>query len=181
MAPRVIAAPDRDAEVDNAFAPVASAPPERAPAASSLTPDWGLALGISTADFAARAFTPDPDSLKTIRRFIRETITQWGLSPFADDLITVVNELTTNAVQHALTPSSGSRSTAWLGIARTGNTVVCAVTDPSPTPPAYHHPESLAEAGRGLLIVNALTSQWGYAPTPSNGKAVWARISTPDR
>ncbi|MGW0423259.1 ATP-binding protein [Streptomyces sp. NPDC003015] len=149
--------------------------------ASSLTPDWGLELGISTADFAARAFTPDPDSLKTIRRFIRDTITEWGLSPLADDLITVVNELTTNAVQHALTPHRESRSKAWLGIARTGNTVVCAVTDPSPVPPAYRLPEQLAEAGRGLLIVNALTSQWGYARTPSNGKAVWARISTPDR
>ncbi|MFE2218078.1 ATP-binding protein [Streptomyces canus] len=181
MAPRVIAASDRVTEFDNAFALPAPAPLEHPPAASSLTPDWGLELGISTADFAARAFTTNPDSLKTIRRFIRETITDWGLSPLADDLTTVVNELTTNAVQHALPCPGKAHSRAWLGLARTGNTVVCAVTDPSPTPPVYHRPESLAEAGRGLLIVNALTSQWGYAPTPSNGKAVWARISTPDR
>ena len=144
MAPRVIAASDRVTEVDNAFASAVPAPLEPAPAASSVTPDWGL-------------------------------------SPLADDLTTVVNELTTNAVQHALPCPGKPHSRAWLGLARTGNTVVCAVTDPSPTPPVYHRPESLAEAGRGLLIVNALTSQWGYAPTPSNGKAVWARITTPDR
>ncbi|MFD5017123.1 ATP-binding protein [Streptomyces chartreusis] len=59
-------------------------------------------LEISTADFAARAFTCHPDSLKTIRRFILETISTWGLHALADDLTTVVNELTTNAVQHAL-------------------------------------------------------------------------------
>lgn len=179
MAPHVITAPRQGTEADHACAPTASGPNGHAPAASFLTSDWGLELGISTADFAARAFTPDPDSLKTIRRFIRETITDWGLGQLADDLTTVVNELTTNAVQHALTTSRESRSRAWLGIARTGNTVMCAVTDPSPAPPTCHRPESLTETGRGLLIVNALTSQWGYAPTGASGKTVWARITTP--
>lgn len=179
MAPHVITAPRRGAETDHACAPTASDPNGHAPAASFLTADWGLELGISTADFAARAFTPDPDSLKTIRRFIRETITDWGLRTLADDLTTVVNELTTNAVQHALTTSREPCSRGWLGIARTGNTVMCAVTDPSPTPPACHRPEHLAETGRGLLIVNALTSQWGYAPAGPTGKTVWARITTP--
>ncbi|MET9116065.1 ATP-binding protein [Streptomyces longwoodensis] len=181
MASRVITAPGRHTEAEDSFASVALTSPEAVPAASALTPDWGLELGISTADFAARAFTCDPDSLKNIRHFIRETITEWGLRYLIDDLTTIVNELTTNAVQHALAPPEQARSTAWLGIARTASAVVCAVTDPSPTPPTSSRPEQLAETGRGLLIVNALTSQWGYAPTPSNGKAVWARLPAPGR
>ncbi|WP_432196563.1 ATP-binding protein [Streptomyces sp. bgisy027] len=102
----------------------------------SITPDWGLELGISTADFAACAFTCDPDSLKTIRRFILTTVSAWGLHALADDLTTVINELTTNAVQHALPSPGNIQPKGWLGIARTGSTVVCAVTDPSPTPPS---------------------------------------------
>ncbi|MGW7426985.1 hypothetical protein ACWGJB_44590 [Streptomyces sp. NPDC054813] len=34
-------------------------------------------------------------------------------------------------------------------------------------------------AGRGLVIVDALTNQWGYARTHSGGKIVWARIAAP--
>lgn len=39
----------------------------------------------------------------------------------------------------------------------------------------------LAQAGRGLLIVVSLTSQWGYAKTSPAGKTVWARILAPSR
>ncbi|MFK0287991.1 ATP-binding protein [Streptomyces sp. NPDC090499] len=140
--------------------------------------DWGLALGISTADFAAHAFSRDPESVQGIRRFTRETIAGWGLCAYADDLTNVVNELTVNAVQHAL-PKRGEQAKAWLGMAHTGGTVVCAVTDPSPAPPSCLSPEHLAPTGRGLVIVDALTSQWGYARTHSGGKIVWARITTP--
>ncbi|MFF4041121.1 ATP-binding protein [Streptomyces sp. NPDC001816] len=140
--------------------------------------DWGLALGISTADFAAHAFSQDPKSVESIRRFVRETIGSWGLRAFADDLTNVVNELTTNAVQHAL-PKRDEQAKAWLGMAHIDGTVVCAVTDPSPTPPTHRFPEHLAPAGRGLVIVDALTSQWGYTKTRTGGKIVWARITTP--
>jgi anti-sigma regulatory factor (Ser/Thr protein kinase) len=139
--------------------------------------DWGLALGISTADFVARSFTRDPGSLKSIRRFIRETISTWGLTALADDLTAAVNELTTNAVQHALTAPDGAHGRAWLGMTRTGNTVMCAVADPSPTPPSRRRPACLADAGRGLAVVDALSDQWGYAATAPGGKAVWVRIS----
>lgn len=141
--------------------------------------DWGLAVGTSTADFAARAFTCNPGSLKKIRRFIRETISTWGLTVLADDLTAAVNELTTNAVQHALVAPEGARGRAWLGMARTGNTVVCVVADPSPTPPSRHHPVCLADAGRGLAVVDALADQWGYATSASGGKTVWVRIAAP--
>jgi hypothetical protein len=107
--------------------------------------DWGLALGISTADFAARAFTCDAASLKNIRGFI------------------------------ALAAGSGGK--AWVGMARTGDTVVCAVADPSPAPPTRPATTQLADSGRGLLIVDALSDKWGYATSEPSGKTVWARVS----
>ncbi|MFM9700167.1 ATP-binding protein [Streptomyces europaeiscabiei] len=142
-------------------------------------PDWGLALGISTAGFAARAFTCEHESLESVRHFARDVINEWGLNAFADDMTTVAGELAANAVRHALTQQHQHNAKAWLGIARTGGALVCTVTDPSPTPPAPRQPDTFAETGWGLLIVNALTSQWGYSQPEPTGKTVWARIATP--
>ncbi|MFF1708284.1 ATP-binding protein [Streptomyces sp. NPDC058252] len=144
---------------------------ENIPLVPPTTTDWVLALGISTADFAARAFTCELTSLKNVRRFVRETISVWGLDMLADDMTTLVNELTTNAVPHALDGCVDARSKACLGVTRTGGALVCAVTDPSPTP-ARRHLERLSEAGRGLLVVEALSSQWGYTQTNPDGKTV---------
>lgn len=179
MAPNAATALSRATEDEETIPPGQRGLLAHTRSGSSITPDWGLELGISTADFAARTFTCDPGSLRTVRRFILKTISAWGLSSLADDLTIVVNELTTNAVQHALPAPSEARGKGWLGIARTGDTVVCAVADPSPTPPERVHPVPLADSGRGLLIVDALTVQWGYAATSPQGKTVWARISSP--
>jgi anti-sigma regulatory factor (Ser/Thr protein kinase) len=155
-----------------------SSPLENTSLAPPAAPDWGLALGISAAGFAARAFTCDAASLKSVRHFVRETISDWGLAPFADDMTTVVGELAANAIRHAL--AAGDADTkAWLGMVRTGGAVVCAVVDPSPAPPSRRCPDHLAETGRGLLIVDALTSQWGYCAPDPHGKTVWARIAIP--
>jgi hypothetical protein len=36
-----------------------------------------------------------------------------------------------------------------------------------------------AEAGRGLLLVEMISDQWGTCATPPCGKTVWARTVTP--
>ncbi|MFH9968846.1 ATP-binding protein [Streptomyces mirabilis] len=124
--------------------------------------------------------TSDPGCLKSVRRFVRETITAWGLAAFADDTTTVVNELTINAIRYALDKEGEPHGKAWLGIARTSGAVVCAVTDPNPAPPSPHAQADLAPTGRGLLIVDALTSShWGYAEAAPAGKTVCAHIAAP--
>ncbi|MEU0222423.1 ATP-binding protein, partial [Streptomyces sp. NPDC006265] len=46
-------------------------------------------------------------------------------------------------------------------------------------PPVYAPTgASLDEHGRGLCIVDALSEEWGWAPTPPVGKTVWARLPT---
>ncbi|WP_421110344.1 ATP-binding protein [Streptomyces sp. NEAU-S77] len=144
-----------------------------------MAPDWGLALGISSAGFAARAFTGERRSLESVRRFTRDVLRAWDLTDLTDDMTTVVSELVTNALRHALEGREQASGKAWLGILRTGGALVCAVADPSPSPPLPQAPGPLAEDGWGLRIVDALTSQWGYCETDSYGKAVWARIALP--
>ncbi|WP_143589937.1 ATP-binding protein, partial [Streptomyces africanus] len=53
------------------------------------------------------------------------------------------------------------------------------VSDPDDHPPVYAPTGSaLAEHGRGLGIVDALSEEWGWTPCPPAGKTVWARLST---
>ncbi|GHA68938.1 ATPase [Streptomyces tauricus] len=161
------------------LSPAASSPLRNTTLVPPTAPDWGLALGISAAGFAARAFTCNAASLKSVRRFVRETVNGWGLAPLADDMTTVVGELAANAIRHALGGAGDADTKAWLGMVRTGGAVVCAVVDPSPAAPSRRCPDHLTETGRGLLIVDALTSQWGYCAPDPHGKTVWARIATP--
>lgn len=82
-------------------------------------------------------------------------------------------------MRHALSPgtdAAGRQSTAWIALIRRHRWVICAVADPSSAPPAPREPDGLAETGRGLHIVAALSDGWGHSPPEPAGKTVWARI-----
>jgi hypothetical protein len=55
--------------------------------------------------------------------------------------------------------------------------VLCAVADPSPRPPEPKHPDYLAETGRGLHVISALSDRWGWTVPAETGKVVWALFS----
>jgi len=139
--------------------------------------DWGLAMGLGVPDFSARRFTTTPTSLKRIRRFTHRTLSLWGRRSCADDVITVVSELVTNAVCHALPTHSGHRH-GWLGLMNTASTVVCAVQDPSPQKPLQLTATAHDTRGRGLLIIGELAHDWGYSLHGASGKTVWALVPT---
>ncbi|MFJ9591079.1 ATP-binding protein [Streptomyces acidicola] len=106
---------------------------------------------------------------------------EWGLAPYIDDAVIVIGELIANAARHALQPRNQNETTttAWLGLVRRHQAVICAVADPSPCLPEPRQPDQLSEGGRGLRIIEAMSSSWGYSPPQSSGKMVWARVSTP--
>lgn len=79
-------------------------------------------------------------------------------------------ELVTNAVQHA-------RSTAQVTAAVTPRGLRIAVTDGGPgVPTVCHDGPDEAEHGRGLALVERLSSAWGVEPAPV-GKAVWFEVA----
>jgi two-component sensor histidine kinase len=108
---------------------------------------------------------------------------KWGVVGRGADAAAVVTELLTNALRHALPALTGDGETpSWpirLGLADAGPYVICAVTDPSTDLPAERHADWRDEAGRGLLVVAALSDQWGYCTAPDDkGKVVWAAFAT---
>jgi anti-sigma regulatory factor (Ser/Thr protein kinase) len=124
-----------------------------------------------------RAYGLGADRLaaRTAREFTLRTLHEWGLEGFAFDVELVVSELVTNALRHAV-PHLATPRPIRLRLLHHGGYVVCAVHDPSDRAPVVAEGEDLAESGRGLNLVEALSAAWGWSPLRT-GKVVWAAFA----
>lgn len=113
-----------------------------------------------------------PESARVARRFAHTVLAQWGLPAQVDDVDLVVSELITNALLHARSQRQGGIR---LELLRRGHSLVCRVADGSTLPPAPEHATETAESGRGLLLVQAVSTSWGWSYEP-HGKVVWAEF-----
>jgi len=119
-------------------------------------------------------------SVRAAREFTLATLQRWGATDRSDDIAIVVSELLTNALRHAL-PAPGDtrpRRPIRLGLLQPGPCVLCAVADPGRAAPVPQAPGSLAETGRGLHIICALSDRWGYTTLNGTGKVVWATFTS---
>ncbi|RRQ76192.1 hypothetical protein CQW39_23000 [Streptomyces griseofuscus] len=120
-----------------------------------------------------------PRGARLARLLTVQQLDAWGWPPactVSESAALVVAELTANAVTHGCAQGRGFR----LGLTVEGpdaGTLRVEVTDargdraPRPRTTA---PEPIAESGRGLLLVEALSTRWGWEPWPPSGKTVWA-------
>jgi hypothetical protein len=143
----------------------------RRPSPDLAPPGWALRPRIAT-----RRLGADAGSVRAARDFVMETLRRWGAAERSHDLAIVVSELVTNALRHAL-PACGDAGPGRpirLGLLQAGPWVLCAVGDPSRAVPLPQTPGCLAETGRGLQMICALSDRWGYTPPSDTGKIVWA-------
>ncbi|QLH19331.1 ATP-binding protein [Streptomyces sp. Rer75] len=131
-------------------------------------------MGLGVPHFSARRFSSNPASLLPIRRFTHRTLAQWGQHSCVEDTTLVVSELVANAVRHALSHQAGCHG--WLGLMNTAHTIICAVQDPSRHPPLPRATTAHDTGGRGLLIIDELSHDWGYSLHGNTGKTVWALV-----
>jgi anti-sigma regulatory factor (Ser/Thr protein kinase) len=118
-------------------------------------------------------------SVPAARAFTFATLRRWGIGYNSQDIAVVVSELVTNAVRHALPGpgASGPPGRVRLGLLQYGPWLLCAVADPSTAIPVPRASGSLAETGRGLQMIRALSDQWGYTKPSDTGKIVWAMFA----
>jgi hypothetical protein len=122
-----------------------------------------------------------PGAISAARRFTTLIMERWGAAGRGSDVAVVVSELLSNAVRHGLAPADpplpcGIR----LGLLHSGPSILCAVTDPSDSPPVPREPDWLDEGGRGLHVIASLSDGWGAClDVPGQaGKVVWAAFRT---
>lgn len=139
---------------------------------------------------------PLPSSASTARRLTRAILEHWAVEHLLADATLVVSELVTNAFRHTrrLAPSEAMDHSLQFFLARQDDHLLCAVLDHQPEADPMFWPLSAdAEGGRGLRVVEALSTAWGWtlidlpdagradqagepAGGPSVGKVVWALL-----
>jgi anti-sigma regulatory factor (Ser/Thr protein kinase) len=112
------------------------------------------------------------ESAKPARLLVRIVLATWGLDDLADDSALVVTELVANAAKHTdtvLVRVSINRPEP--------DHVRVDVADRSPMLPVLRPTGTDDEGGRGLALVDALTSRWG-TETLRKGKRVWGELKS---
>jgi PAS domain S-box-containing protein len=115
---------------------------------------------------------PHPSSVSRARRLVAAALDDLGRTELVDDAALAVSELVTNALVHAGTPME-------VVVCQRNAEVVIEVVDDSPRLPFRRHHADLAGTGRGLRLVEQLTSAWGARQRPP-GKAVWILLGPGD-
>ncbi|MER7501669.1 ATP-binding protein [Nonomuraea pusilla] len=113
----------------------------------------------------------EPACVATARRFVDRTLGGWAVRDLAYDTQLVVSELVTNAMRHG----GGAVQLRLLAHERD---LACVVTDYSSASPMPSPPDVLAEFGRGLRLVEALCSGWGWLFPGGPSKLVWAVLTS---
>ncbi|MDX2599633.1 ATP-binding protein [Streptomyces caniscabiei] len=117
------------------------------------------------------------DSVPKARRHVQATLTRWMLAAVADDAELIISELSANAVQHA----RGIGEFFEVGLRRRNGVLVLEVSDSYQWQmPKKREADPEDIGGRGLVIVDALSDNWGVRPRES-GKTVWAHLAISGR
>jgi len=129
---------------------------------------------MTTAQAADLTLSCELRSVTAARHFVRDLLLGWRLERLVEDAELGVTELVANAVKHARTELRLQVTVA--------DGVTFSVTDGHP---ALHSPvgpalsDALAESGRGLQIIAAVSCDWGVLALPE-GKCIWFSLPLPD-
>jgi anti-sigma regulatory factor (Ser/Thr protein kinase) len=110
-------------------------------------------------------------AVTNVRGDLAPKLAGWGLAGEATEpTLVVVTELISNAVEHGSAP-------VMLSVNFLGDLVRVEVHDASSDPPQRQPHDPRQQRGRGLHLVEGLSSQWGWTQE-AGGKTVWAQVLT---
>lgn len=111
---------------------------------------------------------PHPIAAEQARILTKIALTDWNINDIIDNALIIVAELVTNAVKLG--------DVFHLSLTRQGDTGLIEVTDRSEASPDRRRQSLDRVDGRGLLLVEACSRDWGWRLEEPGGKTVWALV-----
>jgi hypothetical protein len=117
-----------------------------------------------------------PGAVPCARLHAQQMLWEWQLTALSDTTGLLISELVTNAVSVSRADVRTTPVRVW--VLSDGICVLIVVWDASPLSPVRVNSGDEDEGGRGLLLVETLSTRWNwyFPPQPEGGKAVWALI-----
>jgi anti-sigma regulatory factor (Ser/Thr protein kinase) len=134
--------------------------------ASSPTPVRGLRMNQE-----ARQLTEpfSPNCVGDLRRWARSWMARQQCSADPDSVVLAMTEMVTNSVRHGSSPVD-------VEISVVAGLVLLRVSDCSDDMPRQPRSGESATGGRGIALIDAVTSRWGVQYRPI-GKTVWCEFA----
>ena len=127
-----------------------------------------------------------PSAVRCSRMFAAVTLMSWGLPDLIETAELLMSELVTNAVKSTGVLDESPKWSALAGLALIRvrlvlfeDSVIIEVVDRDRRPPVIREQRPDAESGRGMLLVETLSTQWDFFFPPSGGKVVWCELALP--
>lgn len=117
-----------------------------------------------------------PTAVSCARLHAKHVLREWSLAEVSDSAELLVSELVTNAVRASTSAADIAVVRLWLlsNQAR----VLIMVQDDNLQHPVQARPDTDAESGRGLLLVETISERWDwYLPEEAAGKVVWCLLA----
>ncbi|WP_440100386.1 ATP-binding protein [Streptosporangium sp. H16] len=133
---------------------------------------WAVLHPLGHAEFAGT-----PCSVATVRAWARHLLTGRVADAALDDVVLLLSEVVTNSVVHSDSGHAPEGSvTVCLGLGA-GMVHAEVIDDGSATSlPFVRAAAPDSDGGRGLLLVEAMTTTWGTHHGPEAGTTVWFRL-----
>jgi anti-sigma regulatory factor (Ser/Thr protein kinase) len=119
-----------------------------------------------------KSFPCAPASAGKARRFVRSALAAVGPPELGEVAELLVSELVSNAILHAGTDLE-------VVVRVMPDRVSVEVHDRGPGSATRRHYSSTSGTGRGLVLVDELSREWGTVVT-ANGKFVWFELAIPN-
>jgi hypothetical protein len=114
---------------------------------------------------------PHPIAAEQARMLLRLALAEWNMSGLADNALIIAAELVTNAMKIG--------EVFDLTLSCRDGTVMIEVSDSSEAAPDRQRRSFDRVDGRGLLLVEACSKDWGWRLEDQGGKTVWALVDNP--
>ncbi len=119
------------------------------------------------------AFTAEPEEVAGLRRIVRLHLGHWGLHHVVESAQLCVTEMVTNVITHV-----GYGTPVELGLLMNGSYLRIEVKDPDLRAlPTLLHVADDEESGRGMRLLDAVTTRWGVLIT-ADRKVTWCELAT---